>query len=227
MNIVLISDTHNNHRNMKLPEGDWLIHAGDWSNIGRPVVITSFIEWLESLDYKHIIVIAGNHDISMCPERTPSQDLRHYLKAEWRKTSEKIHYLEHESLEIGRWKIFGSPYTPEFAGWGFMGDKKFMKKKWAQIPEDTQILITHGPPTEAGKQSLNLKGDECGCPALQEKIKDLQDLRLHVFGHIHEGFCWRKPGGKYWSVNASHVTRDMRPIQEPIVITKEALRTLP
>jgi len=64
---VCFSDTHSLHGHFKkeqIPEADVMIHAGDFSDVGKEKDIISFNQWLESLPYKHKIVIAGNHDIT-------------------------------------------------------------------------------------------------------------------------------------------------------------------
>ena len=70
------------------------------------------------------------------------------------------------------------------------------------IPENTDILITHGPP-----QGLHDEVDEVysgprnvGCPHLRRAIERIRP-RLHVFGHIHEGHgvtrvTWKEGGGE-------------------------------
>ena len=61
--IVLISDTHNRHRKLQLPEGDILIHAGDFTNNGTRKEIEDFDNWLASLDqFQHKVLVPGNHD---------------------------------------------------------------------------------------------------------------------------------------------------------------------
>ena len=60
--IVLISDTHNKHEKLEMPEGDVLIHAGDFTNVGTEQEIREFDMWLASLDFQHKILVPGNHD---------------------------------------------------------------------------------------------------------------------------------------------------------------------
>ena len=62
MKIVLISDTHCMHDRLEVPDGDVLVHAGDFTWRGRPQEIDEFNRWLEKLPHKHKLVIAGNHD---------------------------------------------------------------------------------------------------------------------------------------------------------------------
>jgi hypothetical protein len=44
------------------------------------------------------------------------------------------------------YKFYGSPYTPAFCEWAFQLNETDAIEKWKKIPEDTEILITHGPP---------------------------------------------------------------------------------
>ena len=48
----------------KLPKGDVLVHSGDFSNVGLPDEITHFNDFLKQQDFKHKVIIAGNHDIA-------------------------------------------------------------------------------------------------------------------------------------------------------------------
>jgi 3',5'-cyclic AMP phosphodiesterase CpdA len=71
---VFISDTHSMHRQLQLPKGDVLIHTGDFSMIGRQDEIEDFSDWLGTLDFKHKIVVSGNHEVTFDLER--EQDIR-------------------------------------------------------------------------------------------------------------------------------------------------------
>ena len=42
--IVTISDTHTHHRRVELPEGDILIHAGDFTARGRGNEVVDFFK---------------------------------------------------------------------------------------------------------------------------------------------------------------------------------------
>ena len=66
MRLVVISDTHGLHDSIgSLPEGDVLVHAGDFMNSGFDLeTIASFNRWLRDQPFKHRVVCAGNHDRS-------------------------------------------------------------------------------------------------------------------------------------------------------------------
>ena len=75
----MISDTHNYAHRIPMPEGDILLHAGecwpvsrarelnfhlgDFTVHGQLHEIRQFDEWLGTLNYRHKIVIAGNHEM--------------------------------------------------------------------------------------------------------------------------------------------------------------------
>jgi len=63
---VCISDTHSltSHLKRTIPEGDVLIHAGDFTRCGHLQEVKEFNTWLGTLPHKHKIVIAGNHELS-------------------------------------------------------------------------------------------------------------------------------------------------------------------
>ena len=175
-NFVLISDTHCQLNKIDVPSGDILIHSGDLTYRGTLPEIIPELNSLEKLKvkFKDIILICGNHDF--LGEREPS------LMAQLCKERGLI-YLNHASIEVQGFKIFGSPYTPYFGGWAYNIPRgQPIKDKWAHIPMGLDILITHGPPQ--GILDKTPEGESVGCQELLERIK-ITKPKLHVFGHIH------------------------------------------
>ena len=201
MKLVLISDTHGRHRDLKLPEGDILIHAGDISKHGELEVIADFNDWLKPLPFQAKIVIAGNHDF--CFEQVNGQAL----------LSNAI-YLQDSSVTISGTKFYGSPWQPRFCNMAFNLDRgELLRQKWDMIPSDTDILITHSPPQGVCDQIL--RGDFVGCQDLLEATERIKP-KLHVFGHIHEAYGVFKD--KYTTfVNASSCEIGYRSINKAIV----------
>ena len=64
MKILAISDTHNQHKKIAIPEADVLIHCGDLTNGGEIWEIKEFCKWIAKTPVKQRIVIPGNHDRS-------------------------------------------------------------------------------------------------------------------------------------------------------------------
>ncbi len=206
MRLVLTADIHEMHNQLTIPDGDAFICAGDITMSGDLRVLVSFKNWISALPHKHKIVIAGNHD--WCFE--DNNDLSKAI------LEEGCTYLQDSSIVIDGIKVYGSPWQPRFFDWAFNLDRGApIKAKWDKIPEDTDVLVTHGPP--AGHGDVTIEGDMTGCEDLKDAIQRVQP-KVHVFGHIHEGYGVTMLG-KTRCVNASVVDRRYRPIQDPIVIT--------
>jgi Icc-related predicted phosphoesterase len=183
MKVTCISDTHSLHSinvSDNLTGGDLLIHAGDVSNRGTESDIIDFCEWFNSIDsYQYKVFIAGNHDFLFEVDKDRIKSIL--------KRYDNIIYLLDEEVTINGFKIYGSPWQPRFYNWAFNVDRGSLMPYWDKIPEDTDILITHGPPK--GKFDLTqYTGEQVGCEELAARLTQLKNLKLHVFGHIHEGY---------------------------------------
>ncbi len=205
MKIVCISDTHTLHKNMKIPDGDLLIHAGDVSSRGKLDEIIQFNDWLGTLPHRHKVVIAGNHDFYF--ESNPSHAKSLITNAI---------YLNDNGVEIKGIKIWGSPIQPWFYDWAFNRQRgEDIRKHWELIPTDTDILITHGPPY--GILDETTRGELVGCEDLLEVIQQRVKPRLHVFGHIHESYG-KTEIDETTFVNAAMVNLQYRPVNQAIVV---------
>lgn len=201
MRLVLISDTHGLHdRLAPLPEGDILIHAGDFMNAGYdPSEAASFNHWLGQQPFEYRIVCAGNHDRLF--ENLP--DVARSL------LSNAI-YLEESGITIGGLSFWGSPYTPAFLHWAFMyprGDRA--KEHWDRIPDKLDVLITHGPPYGVLDQTTP-DGAHLGCEELLRAI-EVKKPGIHVFGHIHGGAGFFSDGTTHF-VNAAYLNEAYKPL---------------
>lgn len=176
MKILCVSDTHNDPPHPKgLPDADVLIHSGDATYHGREEELVDFNDWLVRVPIKHKIFVPGNHDLMF--ERDPERA---------RSLVTEAIVLIHEAVEIDGVDFFGSPWTPWFHHWAFNYRADKAESLWEAIPEDTDVLITHGPPL--GVLDLVAR-DQCnvGCPVLLDEVLNRVQPVLHVFGHIHEG----------------------------------------
>ncbi|KIJ39854.1 hypothetical protein M422DRAFT_210080 [Sphaerobolus stellatus SS14] len=118
------------------------------------------------------------------------EDAENLVRGEEAKQTNVI-YLEYASTEIqvkpgGRkWKIYGSPGSPAFGGMAFNYPRgKNAQELHANIPDDTDILITHGPPYSILDKVI-MGGRVVGCKELFTRLAEIKPA-LHVFGHIHE-----------------------------------------
>jgi Icc-related predicted phosphoesterase len=190
LKIVCISDTHRLHRQLKMPEGDILIHAGDIGCERGFDPLIDLNEWFKLLPYEHKIVIPGNHDFAI--ENSPLTAKALLNKAE---------LLIDEECIINGVKYWGSPCTPFFHDWAWNEQRgEPLKRIWAKIPMDTDVLITHGPPYGILDEVI-YGGKNVGCEELRKRVLEVQP-KVHVFGHIHEGYGYFSEG-KTQYVNAS------------------------
>src|SRR6185369_5847056 len=138
MKIVFLSDTHNKLSRLDVPDGDLLLHAGDFCGRGTQDEVARFNEDMMRLPHRYKIVIAGNHDWPFQKEPDKARSL----------LDKSIMYLQDEMVEFDGLKIYGSPWQPEFFNWAFNLPRKSpeLGKRWKDIPGGIDILITHGPP---------------------------------------------------------------------------------
>lgn len=202
MRLVLLSDIHSQYDNVKVPNGDVLIHAGDIAGRSSERDLIVLNQWLGSLPHKYKIVSPGNHD-TIC-EKNPSLSKSIITNA---------NLLIHEEIEIEGKRFFCSPYTPAFFNWHFMYDRANGQNVWSQIPEGIDVLVTHGPPH--GILDLTTQGVYAGCFDLRARVERIKP-KVHVFGHIHEGYgTFRTPDTTF--INASTCDVSYRPINSPII----------
>lgn len=223
MIIDCIADLHGHYP--KLEGGDLLIVAGDLTARDRPEERLQYLQWLANQSYKKKVWIAGNHDnslvgMSFSPIREDAAE-----------------YLCDSGTEFEGLKIWGSPWTKTFPGMNphckaFTCDtEEELAEKWALIPEDTDILITHGPPygimDAVHREVFCGERDEwVGSVSLLGKVFRTRP-KLHVFGHIHEGYGRYNHTPREGSsenlgitpvtfVNCSHVNERYKPVNKPV-----------
>ncbi|KAK1229409.1 hypothetical protein PQX77_007529 [Marasmius sp. AFHP31] len=203
---VCMSDTHSNI--YTVPKGDVLLHSGDLSSWGEKDQLKETIDWIGSLEgFQVKVLIGGNHDLCLDEElwssrfrgsQTSAGEKEHEEAMELITGEEAvkkgIYYLEHERLDFttkeGRkWVIYGSPAAPVYALGAFQyKNSEEAEEIYQFIPDNTDILLTHTPPH--GILDKTRKGKLAGCQVLKNVLDSgrLGSLRLHVFGHIHEGY---------------------------------------
>jgi predicted phosphodiesterase len=180
MLVHIISDTHCRHEELKIPDVDMVIHCGDESNSFQSnhniAEAHNFLYWFNQLDIKYKIFVPGNHSVAI--ERG-LLNLQEYPT---------IKFLIHQETEIEGLRIFGSPYTPTFGNWAYMRNRNKLGELWKQIPDDIQILVTHGPANGILDLAYDFNTNEIvqtGCTFLYKKIMN-SSIEYHFSGHIHE-----------------------------------------
>jgi Icc-related predicted phosphoesterase len=214
LRILCFSDTHGMHERIKhLPQADIIVHAGDFTNVGEKDQILSFVNFLtQTQPQAQKLFIAGNHDMSLHTDYFTSYATKRYFNpiAEPKNYSlecrnivysahPSVRYMEDSAvdMEFGylnenneqatyKLKSYGSPWQPKYAmGFNLQRGEQLLEK-WSNIPLDTDILVTHGPPH--GVLDKNFFYEHCGCEELTKVVKNFVKPRLHVFGHIHEDY---------------------------------------
>jgi Icc-related predicted phosphoesterase len=209
--IVCFADTHGHHNKLDIPEGDILIFAGDFT--GYPdsdaKQLKKFDRWLGKLGHMHKIIIPGNHDFLF------ERDWYHAVSL-----VDNAICLNDSMVEVEGLKIWGSPITPTFLDWAFLRARgKTIARHWAMIPDDIDILVTHGPPY--GIMDLcppwrDHPAERAGCEDLLKRIKELKNLKLHVFGHIHEEYGTHEQDG----VTFVNCSKGYHPIANPPIVVE-------
>jgi Icc-related predicted phosphoesterase len=225
MRIVHISDTHKQHKQIeKIPDGDVLIHSGDFTNYGFKEDVEDFFEWFIKKPHTYKIIIPGNHDRTFDPRlegNTEKPDWLKELLSEYTKHKYLNFYLEHSSCSIWGVNFFGSPHVPKLKDrmptrWAFSHDRDQMSSYWKNLPKNIDVLITHGPPYGKRDWAVNpIMGGPAGCESLRYFVKFLQP-RLHLFGHIHEEYGITYDEHTIYS-NASLVDPTYRVVNTPLI----------
>ncbi|WP_333875761.1 metallophosphatase domain-containing protein [Methylobacter sp.] len=205
MRIVCLSDTHFPPQALQVPEGDVLIVAGDVCLRGHDYELELFDRFLGRLPHRHKLLVAGNHDWVLADAGREAAKL----------LVKNAIYLEDSGVEIEGVKFWGSPWQPEFMNWAFnLPRGPQLANVWAKIPNDIDVLITHSPP--CGILDQIPSGEHVGCDDLLAALQRVRP-KVHVFGHIHEGYGVLKHSGTTF-INASICDDRYRPVNAPIVI---------
>jgi Icc-related predicted phosphoesterase len=236
--VVAISDLHNQQWKLNLPCGDILIVAGDMTQTGNYEEFESFTSFLSAQNkkFKMIIAVGGNHDITLDKDFYKREGHKHHnppldidrSRAYFTENND-ITYLEDSGANFNGINIFGHPWICPIGPWAFTYKNPYHEKKMVRkIPENTDILVTHGPakgirdvyPMKQFHKDPVTKEMvktydfvEMGSEPLAQKIRDIKP-KLHVFGHIHYCYGWEERDGTLY-VNASFMNRWSKPVNKP------------
>mgnify|MGYP000651259287 CR=1 FL=1 len=220
MKITLISDTNTKHKQLDsyLPGGDVLIHAGDFMNSGYDEEdVYDFLSWFDGIKgYDKKVFIAGNHDryFQNHPDKVMAILMEEYPNLIYLQDNKfGLYDLDKDKTT----NFYGSPWQPYFHNWAFNLPRNGAEllNKWNDIPEDIDILITHGPPW--GHLDVTPYGNlNVGCEVLRERIEVIKP-KIHVFGHVHSGYGYKFHNGTHF-VNASVLNERYNYKNKPITI---------
>ena len=195
MHILHLSDTHGCHHLLRdLPETDVVVHSGDFCMVGSEQEAIDFMDWFCDLPYRHKIFICGNHDDCLYGANIGGLD-------------DNVHYLCNSGIEIDGVKFYGVPM--------FMGDciTDRQSRNYANIPTDTDILITHSPAFGI----LDFDDDiNYGSKELLQAVTNVNPL-IHLFGHIHKQHGITTIGASIFS-NGAIMTENYSKINHPNIL---------
>ncbi len=189
MKIIATSDLHNCLPDFSKVTGDVLVVAGDVTGVGKHdyqsqsrFINYTFLNWCKELkangNFEHIVVIAGNHDIVWEKRKDLIQPQDTYI------------YLQDSEVIIDGIKFYGVPWTKPFFDWGFNARDEKRQLVWDNVPDDVDVLISHGPPRLGNldvviNKYYNFVPEFTGDAILNKCIERVQPE--YVFcGHIHE-----------------------------------------
>eukprot|EP01104_Vermistella_antarctica_P006617 TRINITY_DN17320_c0_g1_i1.p1 TRINITY_DN17320_c0_g1~~TRINITY_DN17320_c0_g1_i1.p1 ORF type:complete len:241 (-),score=21.91 TRINITY_DN17320_c0_g1_i1:192-914(-) len=168
--LVCISDTHACHRDLVVPDGDVLIHAGDWTRFGRREHADDFNDWLGSLPHKHKLVVDGNHEAN----------------APWKDSTASLltnaTFLRNTTTVRCGLRFHGTQFSWPVAMVG-AGVLTYA----ARIPSGVDVVVAHGPPlgyVDGRGGPGRGGGGGCGCADLARHLARTKP-QLLVCGHIH------------------------------------------
>ena len=208
MKIVALSDTHNQLSKVVVPDGDVLVHCGDFGAAGNMAEWKQFINEFSKFPHPHKIATFGNHDVR-------SVNWLSLVKEEGKAAG--IEFLVDESIVIDGVKFYGSPWVPRYGCWFWMLSRgEEIGRKWNRIPMDVDVLITHGPPH--GKLDMSPYDKiPAGCEELMKRVEDVKP-KIHLFGHIHDGYgTISNENTKFYNVAVCNERYD--PVNLPVEIT--------
>jgi len=206
--IATISDTHRHHveltADLEAVQADVLIHAGD-ADCTDEETTTTFLNWLNKVA-KYFpggaLFTPGNHDTFF--KDVSVDEIEEIL-------SPKVQLVINSTVEVCGVKIWMSPcsvLTPGFDAFGFSED--VLDKVWSQIPLDTDVLVTHTPPK-------GIRDKWLGSMGLMDTVKKIKP-KVHIFGHIHEGYGYEVKGGTTF-VNACSLGANDKELSVPLVVS--------
>lgn len=212
MKIICISDTHNKHRQLNIPKGDVLVHAGDISEGGTKREIIDFLDWFSTQPHEHKIFIAGNHDFYL--EKLDREDLKKLIP-------ENLQYLENSGVTIQGVKFWGISHTQNNGQWAFNLDNCLKTSNpWNEIPSNTNVLITHSPPYKINDLLKN--GEHIGNASLYTALNKI-NINFHIFGHVHDAYGITQLNNTQF-INASSIDNKHQHFNEPLSITIKTLK---
>lgn len=223
--LVVISDTHGEHEMLTsiLPQGDILIHCGDFVNKGNVQDAERFVHWLSTLNqYGEKIVIDGNHDRSLKPQlsstsRTDAEGCSHAPKMDLDRlfsqvNDRNVHFLQDDLYETRdgliiygiSWNSCKSGSIPQT----FSQNVNINNGVSGSSSIQPDIILAHSPPYLSRSITIPQVGRMSeGWRMSKELTRTVIDnaIPLCLSGHVH--WCREKIKINHDTTNVSHMSR--------------------
>lgn len=254
MKIVAISDLHGFlEKPENMPEGDVLCICGDivpleyQNDMAESIAwfCLEFVPWTDSLSYKKVIFIGGNHDYFLEKlhmksyhdfveddkggrfetlyrfDGSSSRVLKKLLPGN-NKGKHKLVYLCDNSVDVEGKKFYGTPWIADLSKWAFYLPEDELIKRWGNIPNRLDVLMTHMPPRYHGVGEVIQRGKfnsgtDYGSESLAANII-ARDIKFTISGHVHSG-CHnpQETTEGHYMANVSIKDEDYAPRYYPLV----------
>lgn len=185
---------------------------------------TTFYNWIKESPVKNVVMIWGNHDfIGEKLYEDGITNMSEYIFG----ANNNIHILVDQDVTIEDVCFYGTSWCPNLANWAFYGTSSFLKEKFAKIPYNTQILLTHCPPMH-GQQGIVLQPGwnylkNFGCSELEDAIQKIFTVKssntIILSGHIHSGNHQIEVDGSNVYSNVSLLDEDYKMTYSPYYFT--------
>lgn len=198
---------------------DLVIIAGDIMPDKRPIerqgdwCQTTLLPWIEemtSVTKAPLYLTWGNHDFAAIRLLIPS-DLTAYAVVD-------------RGFNILGSRFYFTPWVPNLGRWAYSFDGDVPDRYREAIPDDTQILVTHGPPHGFGDATNNHTSnwEHVGSPSLLERCQAIR-VPIVICGHIHEGRGTYETPWQGAIYNVAALDRNYKPRERPWTLINTAL----
>lgn len=223
MKLVVTSDIHGHFP--EIPSCDMVIIGGDVFPASVPKTYgaqrvwheEAFLPWIATLHCKHVLFVPGNHDYYWEEIFRPYGDGPGPLPD----ISQKLIVLCNQGVTLMGLRIYGTPNVPPaISSFAFTRQSDELKHIFSLIPDNLDILISHGVPYGVGQLGVMVKKgtiQDRGMPELTAAILD-KKIRYVFCGHVHTGSHERAEWRGKVLYNVSYCDKKKLPAYEILVL---------
>lgn len=131
-NFPIIPSLHDQEIDVLLVVGD--IAGGSHTTNAQYKSMGNFVKWVKDINPKKCIITPGNHDY---------WDWKEIFK--YRQNTGLISCAIDCTVTFDGLKVYATPWSLPFLNWNWMKDEDRLEIYYDNIPNDTDILMSHGP----------------------------------------------------------------------------------